>query len=281
LLVKLRWIAPVGRRTKILLYRCAIPAADASGGEGEGEGATGIGTGSKNPSGLVKWGIRVAAGAGVLFAALLGYDLMRFARSLEHNTFDSWRKLLKGDKQENPLAGSAGEPTVIYDIRGRVVATLSTGTIPLYEVSDYMWQAVVSSEDHRFFHHHGIDPVGVLRAVKTLGKGGGGSSITQQLVKNMLLNQSRSISRKLVEMVMSVILERLMSKPQIIETYLNNVYWGHGTTGIASASATYFRKRPLHLTLNEAALLAALLPAPEYLSPYRNPAKAVRVTIPR
>ena len=137
-------------------------------------------------------------------------------------------------------------------------------------------QAVVASEDHRFFYHQGYDVRGLARAVTTLGQGGGGSTITQQLVKNLLLSQSRTITRKVVEILMAVYLERRMGKPAIIEAYLNNVYWGHGVVGIAHASAAYFRKKPSQLDVGEAALLAGLLPAPEYLSPYKNATAAKR-----
>eukprot|EP00854_Cymbomonas_tetramitiformis_P013030 gene13030-15393_t len=129
-------------------------------------------------------------------------DLYRFLTSIQPDSIGRWRDLLDTKESKPSLAGSAGDPTVIYDVRGRVVATLSTDQGPprkgalqltevtLSEVSDRMWQAVVASEDHRFFHHSGLDVRGLTRAVGSLGTQGGGSTITQQLVKNLLLSQA-------------------------------------------------------------------------------------------
>eukprot|EP00899_Mesostigma_viride_P007393 jgi/Mesvir1/16655/Mv10192-RA.2 len=119
-------------------------------------------------------------------------------------------------------------------------------------------------------------PASLMRAVLSLGRQGGGSTVTQQLVKNLLLSSERSLTRKLVEMVLALALERKLTKPQLLEAYLNNVYWGHGVYGIASASAAYFGKKPGELELGEAAMLAAMLPAPELLSPLRNRQVALR-----
>ena len=143
------------------------------------------------------------------------------------------------------------------------MATLQGESTCLNDVSDHMWTAVVAAEDRRFFFHPGVDIRGLARAVLTLGTSGGGSTITQQLVKNMLLSQDRTITRKLVEMGLALAVERRLTKPQLLEEYLNNVYWGHGIYGVTSAAAAFFRKTPRQLTLGEASLLAAMLPAPE------------------
>ena len=196
--------------------------------------------------------------------------------------------------------GSGAEPTMIYDVRGRVIATLMLSPsgsqtfvagadgkrrlyprgcvfgVPLRETSDVCWQAIVASEDKRFFRHRGIDLFGIGRAVLSLGSKGGGSTITQQLAKNVALSHSRTLTRKAVELILAVKIERKMKKRAILEAYLNSVYWGHGLWGIAGASAVYFRKKPSELNLGEAALLAGILPAPEHLSPFRNPEAALR-----
>ena len=156
------------------------------------------------------------------------------------------------------------------------MATLQGESTCLNDVSDHMWTAVVAAEDRRFFFHPGVDIRGLARAVLTLGTSGGGSTITQQLVKNMLLSQDRTITRKLVEMGLALAVERRLTKPQLLEEYLNNVYWGHGIYGVTSAAAAFFRKTPRQLTLGEASLLAAMLPAPESLSPYRSATAALR-----
>ena len=193
------------------------------------------------------------------------------------------------------FVGSGAEPTVVYDVQGRVIATLMLSPsgsqtyvetedgkkrllprgcvfgVPLSEISDFAWQSIVASEDHRFFSHKGIDLFGIGRAVLSLGKRGGGSTITQQLAKNVALSHSRTLTRKFVEVFLAVRIERKMRKRNILEAYLNTVYWGHGLWGIAGAAAVYFRKKPADLNLEEAALLAGILPAPEHLSPFRNP----------
>ncbi|XP_043703893.1 penicillin-binding protein 1A-like [Telopea speciosissima] len=137
----------------------------------------------------------------------------------------------------------------------------------------HLWQAIVASEDRRFFRHCGIDPVGIARAVLYLSARGGGSTITQQLVKNAFLTTERTFSRKIIEMVLAVILERTMSKWKILNTYLNQVYWGHGIYGIESASIFYFGKHPSLLSLGESAMLAGIIPAPELRSPLRDPSR--------
>ena len=215
----------------------------------------------------------LAAGmAGVLVA----YDITRFCvGSIKPDTLERISKLAS-TSQSTVEDAIGSEPTVIYDVKGRVVATLRGESTALDDVSDHMWTAVVASEDRRFFFHPGVDVRGIARAILTLGTSGGGSTITQQLVKNMLLSQDRTITRKVVEMGLAVAIERKLTKPQLLEEYLNNVYWGHGIYGVTSAAAAFFRKMPKELNLGESALLAAMLPAPEALSPYRSPSAALR-----
>ncbi|XP_008797317.3 biosynthetic peptidoglycan transglycosylase-like [Phoenix dactylifera] len=135
----------------------------------------------------------------------------------------------------------------------------------------HLIQAITASEDRRFFYHSGVDPHGIARAVFNFPSGGGGSTITQQLMKRIFLTSERKISRKFVEGLLSLIVEKKMSKWKILYSYLSKMYWGHGLYGIESASIFYFGKHPSFLTLGESALLAGILPGPELLSPYRNP----------
>ena len=127
----------------------------------------------------------------------------------------------------------------------------------------------MASEDKRFFRHRGVDVFGLARAILSLGRLGGGSTITQQLAKNVALSHSRTLTRKAVELVLAMSIETKMNKRAILEAYLNSVYWGHGLWGIAGASAVYFRKKPSELKLGEAALLAGPPPkGPEARRPH-------------
>ncbi|KAI8547613.1 hypothetical protein RHMOL_Rhmol07G0208900 [Rhododendron molle] len=134
----------------------------------------------------------------------------------------------------------------------------------------HLWQAVVAYEDRRFFRHFGIDPVGIGRAVFSFSARGGGSTITQQLVKNTFLKNERTFSRKVVEMLLALALERTISKLRILSSYLYMIYWGHGIYGVEMASKFYFGKHPAILSLGECAILAGMIPAPELRSPLRN-----------
>ena len=226
-----------------------------------------------------KLGAAIAATFGAAAAVAFLIDLYRFTSSIAAG--GSIGKLRDLCASSDAAGGNRGgvadaEPTVILDVRGRVVATLNSEAVPLESVSDNTWRAIVSSEDHRFFMHRGVDVAGLFRAITTLGRGGGGSTITQQLCKNLLLTQERTITRKLVEVLLALFIETRLTKPELLERYLNTVYFGHGLYGIAAASAGYFRKKPQELTITESAMLAGLLPAPEFFSPYRDPDGALR-----
>ena len=217
----------------------------------------------------------ILASAG-LIASAVAIDLFRFSRLMRRGGAEArWNDLASGENSgKESLLG--GEPTVIYDVCGRVVATLSSQSVRLRDVAAPAWQAIVATEDHRFFQHRGVDVNGLGRAVVSLGRLGGGSTITQQLIKNMVLSNDRTVTRKLAEILLSLELEKRLSKERTLEAYVNNVYWGHGAFGIAAASAAYFGKTPAQLDIGEASLLAALLPCPEALSPYANPVGALR-----
>jgi penicillin-binding protein 1A len=148
--------------------------------------------------------------------------------------------------------------------------------IHLRELPPYAPKAFVAIEDRRFYSHWGIDLMGIARAVfrnvtRSGGPVEGGSSITQQLAKNLFLTQERTMSRKIQEAILAVWLERKYSKDQILELYLNRVYFGSGAYGIEAAAQRYFGKSARQLTLPEAAVLAGLMKAPTRLAPNRNP----------
>jgi len=152
---------------------------------------------------------------------------------------------------------------------------LTAGQMPLL-----LQRAFIAAEDRRFYQHDGIDPVGIGRALlSNLRQGSveeGASTITQQLARTVFLSQDRTIARKLKEAFLAGKLERQLSKRQILEQYLNNVYLGSSAYGVADAAWIYFSKRPDQLSLPEAALIAGLPPAPSVYSPLVNPELALQ-----
>ncbi len=146
--------------------------------------------------------------------------------------------------------------------------------IPYEDIPPVVIKAVLATEDRRFFYHFGLDPIGLLRAAGRNWRSGevvqGGSTITQQLVKNLFLEPKRTWSRKAEEFILALWLESRFTKQDILELYLNRVYFGGGNYGIAAATHSYFAKTPQELTLSEAALLAGLIKAPSYFSPTAN-----------
>jgi 1A family penicillin-binding protein len=174
------------------------------------------------------------------------------------------------------------ETTYIYDIKGKLLASVhgeaNREVVPLDRISPQLKRAVLASEDSDFYYHHGINPKGVGRALLTNATAGGvregGSTITMQLVKNLFLSQRREFTRKIAEAVLAIRLEQILSKDQILEMYLNQVYWGHNNYGVQTAARSYFKKSAENLTLAESAMMAGLIQAPEQYSPFVNMTKA-------
>jgi penicillin-binding protein 1A len=150
--------------------------------------------------------------------------------------------------------------------------------VPLDLLPHYVTDAVIATEDQRFYDHHGVDPWGMVRAAFINLREGrtvqGGSTLTQQLAKNLYLSHDRTLSRKLEEFTLALWLESRLSKADILELYLNRVYLGSGAYGIDAASRRYFSKPARSLTLAEAAMIAGLLKAPSKFSPLSNPGLA-------
>jgi penicillin-binding protein 1A len=144
-------------------------------------------------------------------------------------------------------------------------------TVTVAQLPKYVPQAVLATEDSRFYHHFGIDPIGILRAMIVNSVSGhmvqGGSTITQQLAKNLFLTPERTLGRKIQEAMLAIWIERLYTKDQILTGYLNRVYFGEGAYGIDAAARTYFGKPATQLTLQEAATLAGSLKAPSHYNP--------------
>ena len=166
----------------------------------------------------------------------------------------------------------------IVSVDGELLANrgLTGGAeVSLDEISPYIPQAVIAIEDRRFYDHWGVDPIGIVRAFFTNMQAGetvqGGSTLTQQLAKNIFLTPDQTLKRKIQEAVLALWLEHKFTKDQILEMYLNRVYFGSGATGVEAAARRYFNKSAADVDLGQAALLAGLLKAPSRLSPARDP----------
>ena len=150
--------------------------------------------------------------------------------------------------------------------------------VPLAGVPDYVQKAFIAAEDRRFYQHHGVDERGIIRAfignLAEPGRPQGGSTITQQVVKNLLVGEDVTYERKIREMIVASRLESIMSKHDILELYLNSAYLGRGSWGVEMAARSYFGKSAKDLTLAEGAMLAGLLKGPSYFNPDRHPDRA-------
>ncbi len=181
-------------------------------------------------------------------------------------------------EEYNPM-----EASKVYSSAGNVIAEYYVERrtfVPFYRIPGYVKNAFVAIEDERFYRHHGIDLIGIARALVYDIKAGrivqGGSTITQQLAKLLFLKPARNISRKIKEAALSIQIEKRYTKDEIIGLYLNQAYFGTKAYGIEAASHTYFNKSTEKLTLAEAALLAAIPRAPSYYSPFKHPEKALK-----
>lgn len=171
------------------------------------------------------------------------------------------------------------ETTQILDVKGRLLANLygevNRRVVPLKNISPNLQRALMAIEDDQFYQHHGVRPDTIVRAAITNYGAGrsvqGGSTLTQQLVKNLFLTPEKNLSRKLVEAVLALRVEQVFKKDEILEMYLNQVYWGHNNYGAETAAHAYFQKSAKDLTLAESAMMAGLIRAPEYYTPLKSP----------
>ncbi|BCL61251.1 hypothetical protein DGMP_19440 [Desulfomarina profundi] len=175
------------------------------------------------------------------------------------------------------------QATVLYDRYGRVVDRMfveNRTVIPLSAMSPHLPKAFVAAEDGRFFEHPGLDVVSVFRAAvnnfRKGGRGQGGSTITQQVAKSLLLSPEKTYVRKFKEAVLAWRIDRLLSKEEILYIYLNQIYLGEGAFGVEAAARTYFDKPASRLTLGECALLAGLPQAPSRYSLFNHLPRAVK-----
>jgi len=215
--------------------------------------------------GLIRFSLFAALWGTIGLAGLFGYIWL----SLNQNG------LLKIPDREPGMMVLAADGTALAEQGAFYGDEIRLGDLP-----DYVPNALIAIEDRRFRSHFGVDPIGLLRASLTNYRAGrvvqGGSTLTQQLAKNLFLTQDRTMQRKLQEAVLAVWLETRFSKDEILQLYLNRVYYGSGATGIEKAAQTYYRKSAAELTLNEAATLAGVLKAPSNYNPMAHPDEAAQ-----
>lgn len=175
------------------------------------------------------------------------------------------------------------QPTIIYDQNGDIASKVTGSKIDgvsIGQIPEHLIHAVIATEDQKFYKHNGINVIGIVRAMTQNMMNGeivaGGSTITQQLAKNVFLTQERTYTRKLKELILTKKIERTYDKDEIMERYLNQIYFGEGAWGIQRASQTYFGKDVSELTLGESAMLAGLIKAPSVLSPLKDMNKSVQ-----
>lgn len=171
--------------------------------------------------------------------------------------------------------------TKVYDDNDYLIGEIKIEKgifVPIQKIPELMINAVVAVEDSRFWRHKGIDYLAIGRAIiKDILHGGikeGGSTITQQLAKVMFLSPEKTIKRKLREAALAIKIEKNLDKKEILELYLNKIYFGHGAYGVEMASRVYFGKSVKDITLSEAAIIAGLIKAPSFYSPYNNITRA-------
>jgi penicillin-binding protein 1A len=216
---------------------------------------------------LLRWSLLTGLWAVILTAGVLGY----FALTLPPVA---------------DLMTAQRRPSVtLLGMDGSVVATVGDlfgEPLHLRDLPPYMPQAVLATEDRRFYHHFGLDPIGLARAMYVNLRAGhvvqGGSTITQQLAKNLFLTPERTLPRKIQEALLALWLEHKFTKDQLLEIYLNRVYLGAGTYGVDAAAERYFDKSARDVTLYEAATIAGLLKAPTRFSPANDRARAEQRT---
>ena len=166
----------------------------------------------------------------------------------------------------------------IYDANGDLITTVHSEEnrvpVKLATIPKKLQNAFIATEDNRFYSHHGIDPIGILRAVWVnivhSGVSEGGSTITQQLARNAFLSQDRTFKRKISEALLALKIEQHYTKDEILEMYMNQIYFGQGAYGVQSAAHVYFGKDASQLTLAQAALIAGLPQSPNYYSPFND-----------
>ena len=265
------WNKGRSRRKNQARTKAAVPITRRASGKTGRDGTSRAGTGRRNRSAtahrrkrtitakLFAFGWRL--GAAGLVAALMLFLYVGFTVPI-------------------PERGAAltGQVTVrILDRNGELIAERGQHRrfVPIERIPVHLVDAVLATEDRRFFSHWGVDPLGLIRAAFANVLHGrvveGGSTLTQQLAKNLYLGSERTLSRKFTELALALWLELRLSKREILEAYLNRVYFGSGAYGVEAAAQRYFGTSVDDLTLAQAAMLAGLLKAPTFYSPDNDP----------
>ena len=174
------------------------------------------------------------------------------------------------------------QPMQIYTSDGKLIGEVGEQRripVKLENIPKKLIQAVLATEDSRFYEHHGLDPIGIARALMvTINKGGasqGASTITQQLARNFFLTPEKTLIRKAKEVILAIEIENALNKQEILELYLNKIYLGYRSYGVAAAAKTYFGKELNQLTLSEIAVIAGLPKAPSTMNPLFSPKRAL------
>ena len=174
------------------------------------------------------------------------------------------------------------QPMQIYTSDGKLIGEVGEQRripVKLENIPEKLIQAVLATEDSRFYEHHGLDPIGIARALMvTINKGGtsqGASTITQQLARNFFLTSEKTFTRKAKEAILAIEIENALNKQEILELYLNKIYLGYRSYGVAAAAKTYFGKELNQLTLSEMAVIAGLPKAPSTMNPLSSPKRAL------
>ena len=209
---------------------------------------------------LIKWGFVAALWGGLFLIGLFAWYAQELPKITEDASFERKRAII--------VKAANGEVVARY---GEIVGAKVT----VNDIPEHLKQAVLAIEDRRFYYHFGLDPLGLTRAMAVNVKEGrvaqGGSTLTQQLAKNLFLSQERTLKRKIQEAMLAFWLEYELTKDEILEAYLNRVYLGSGVYGVDAAAQLYFKTDVKNLTLRESATIAGLLKAPSRYSPLSNP----------
>lgn len=209
---------------------------------------------------IIKWAFVACVWAGIGVVALLGYYATELPGITQNASFD----------RKTSITVRANDGSVIGTYGDLTGESVDSRAMP-----EHLINAVIAIEDRRFYYHFGVDPLGLLRAFVVNALEGrviqGGSTLTQQLAKNLFLSQDRTLKRKIQEAMLALWLEYELTKDEIMSAYLNRVYLGGGTYGMDAAAQLYFNKPASEVNLREAAILAGLLKAPSRYSPLANP----------
>jgi penicillin-binding protein 1A len=236
------------------------------GGDADHTGMPGHDSGRRRRRWRVRLLLRLAVFATVLAAILVATAMVRY--TIRFPDPSALRQ-----REQAPIVRVLARDGSVLAERGRFASAVSIADLPPHVI-----QAVLAIEDRRFFSHYGLDPRGLVRAMlsnlRAARYAQGGSTLTQQLAKNLFLSSERTLERKIEEVVLALWLELRLGKAGILELYLNRVYFGAGVYGVEAATQRYFAKPARDLTIPEAAIIAGLLKAPSRLSPATRPEAA-------